>query len=115
DLAPAERLVALGAAVALGDADVVLERLVRRIERVLQLIALEDPVAGLRLVAPPVLGIDRAPDAPDAALLALDPDHDPLGRAAVVDAVENALRESSCLGLSGQPAKDTIAPVGGLA
>ena len=33
----------------------------------------------------------RSPDGPDAAFLSLDPEDDPLGGAAVVDAVEDAL------------------------
>ena len=52
---------------------------VRSVERVLELVALERVVAGPRLVARPVLRVDGATDRPDAALLALDPDHDPLG------------------------------------
>ena len=114
DLAAPERQLARRDAVALGDADVVLERLVRRVERVLELVALEDVVAGARLVARPVLRVDRAADRPDAALLALDPDHDPLGRAAVVDALDRPARRTvpACVFLA-QRAKDTIAPVGG--
>jgi uncharacterized protein (DUF2126 family) len=106
--------MAHGRAVALGNADVVLERVVRGVERVLELVALEEVVAGARLVARAMLGIDGATDRPDAALLALDPDHDPLGRATVVDTVDNPLREPSGLLLSGQRIKDTIASVGAI-
>jgi hypothetical protein len=61
-----------------------------------------------------VLRVDGAADRPDPALLALDPDHDPLRRAAVVEAVDDPLREPSGLRLSGQRGKDTIVTVGAL-
>ena len=55
-----------GTAVLLEDADVVLERLVRAIERVAELEALEDHVLGPRLVGVAELRVDRAADRPDA-------------------------------------------------
>ena len=84
------------------------------VERVLELVALEHVVGRARLVARPVLRVDGAADAPDAAFLALDPDHDALGRAAVVDAVDHALGEPASPAASWARAKDTIAPVGGI-
>ena len=86
-----------GRAVALGDARVVLERLVRVVERVLQLVALEEVVLRAGLVARAVLRVDRAADRPDAALLPLDPEDDALGRASVVEPLDDALGEPSGL------------------
>src|SRR5262245_12493095 len=57
DLAAPERRLANGRAVALGDADVVLECLVCRIQRILELVAFEDVVVGARLVARAVLRV----------------------------------------------------------
>src|SRR5206468_10090885 len=88
-----ERLrVALGA-VALEHVDVVLEQLVRPLERIVELVALELPVVLLRLVGGAELWVDDAPDGPHRTRLALDPDDDPLLLAGVVDALECALRE----------------------
>src|SRR5881398_2173294 len=63
----------------------------RRDDYVVQLVALEDVVVAPRLVARPMLGVDGATDRPERALLALDPDHDRLFDARVVDAVDDSL------------------------
>ena len=89
-------------AVALGHADVVLERLVRRIEGVLELVPLEEVVVLARLVGRPKLRVDGAADRPHAALLALDPDLDALVHPGVVASLDHALGEASCLRLSAQ-------------
>src|SRR5439155_5156066 len=115
DLCSLEGANARRPAVALGDAGVVLERLVRRVERALQLAPLEDLVDRARLVARPVLRVDGPAHRPETALLTLDPDHDALTRAGVVESLEDPLDEAACLLLSGQQQKDTIASVGGLA
>src|SRR2546430_10730181 len=73
-LAACERLHLLGATVALRDAEVVLERTVRRFERVVELIALEEVVVSPRLVTRAVLGVNRPAHRPERALLALEPD-----------------------------------------
>src|SRR5215471_2650937 len=93
-----ERPHLFAVAVALGDGEVVLERLVRLLERVSHLVAFEDVVLGPRLLRVAPVRIDRATDGPDAAVLALDPDHDRLGVAVRVDAVEDALREPTAVG-----------------
>ena len=97
------------AAVALRDLQVVLERLVRSLERVLELEALEDVVVGPRLVARPVLQVHGPADRPDPALLALDPDHDPLLGARVVDAVEARARRTGLPASAASRPEDTIA------
>src|SRR6059058_5786385 len=89
--------------VLLGDAHVVLERRVRRLERIDQLVALEDVVVPAGLVAAPVLRVDRAADRPQRAGQPLDPDHDPLGLAPVVDPVHLAFRKPGGGSLSDAP------------
>src|ERR1044071_7409989 len=84
--------------VPLGDGRVVLERLVRLLERISELVALEDVVLGTRLLRLAPVGIHGAPDRPDAALLPLAPDHDRLRVAVRVDAVEPPLREAAPVG-----------------
>src|SRR4029450_4626141 len=66
----------------------VLERRVRLLERVLELVALEQIVVGVRLLAAAVLRVDGSSDGPDGAGLALDPDHYALRDACVVDSLE---------------------------
>src|SRR2546423_14284009 len=80
------------------DGEVVLERLVRLLQRVPELVALEDVVLPPRLARRGPVGIDGAAHRPDAALLPLDPDDDRLGVAVRVDAVEHPLREPSAVG-----------------
>ena len=104
-----ERLDAGLLPVLFGDAEVVLEGVVGGVERVLELVALEHVVVGPGLVAFPVLRVDGAAHRPDAALLALDPDHDALGRSGVVEPVDDALGEAACLLLSAHRDQDTIA------
>jgi hypothetical protein len=96
------------AAVALRDAEVVLEALVRGEERVLELEALEHVVVPARLVRSPVLRVHGPADGPDRALLALDPDEDGLLDARVVDSVDDALGEAAFRGLPPHGPKDTI-------
>ena len=89
-----ERPQVLGAAVRLGDGHVVLERRVRVLERVVELVALEDVVVGPRLVASlRCCGLTARPTAHTRAGLALDPDDDALLAPGVVDSVEHPLRE----------------------
>src|SRR5262249_42717689 len=95
-----KRLDLLVAAVLLGHDGVVLERLVRRLQRVAELVALEDVVVPPRLVAAPVLRVDRPADGPQRAREPLDPDHDPLRLAAVVHAVHLTLGEAGGARLS---------------
>jgi hypothetical protein len=88
----------LPAPVLLGDREVVLERGVRLVEGVGELVALEDVVLGTRLADLAELRVDCAADGPDAAGLALDPDDDGLGVSGVVHAVEYPLGEPTVLG-----------------
>jgi hypothetical protein len=92
DFLPRERLDAVAAdAVVLEHAHVVLERVVRRIERVAELVALKEVVVPARLAARAVLGVDGAADGPERPRLALDPDHDALLASGIVDPAEHAL------------------------
>ena len=75
------------------DGSVVAQDSVRLLERVAELVALEDVVVGTRLVARAVLRVHGPPDGPQGSGTAFDPDHDPLGGPDVVDAVKNALGE----------------------
>src|SRR3954452_8356754 len=84
-----------GPPVFFGHAEVVFEHFVRGRQTVVQLIALEQVVVAPRLVARTVLRIDRAPDGPHGALLALDPDDDRLFGPCVVDAVNDSLGEAA--------------------
>ena len=79
------------------DLRVVVERGVRAFQRVFELVALENVVVGVRLLAPPVLRIDGAADRPQCAGLSLDPDHHALGNAGVIDAFEHALGKNRAL------------------
>jgi hypothetical protein len=77
--------------VLLQDADVVLQGVVRRLQRVPQLVALEDPLVVPRLVGRPVLRVDHPPDGPDPPGTPFDPDDDPLLPPRVVDAPKRPL------------------------
>src|SRR5262249_59563260 len=55
----------------------------------------EEVVVAARLVARAVLRIDRAPDGPERACLALDPDDDRLLGARVVDSVNDPFGEAA--------------------
>src|SRR6185312_8951787 len=78
----------LGPAIVFGHACVVVEDPVRVVEHVLQLVALEDVVVAAWFVARPVLRVHGASDGPRSALHALDPHHDALLAARVVEPVE---------------------------
>jgi hypothetical protein len=95
-------------AVALRDAQVVLEALVRSEERVLELEALEYVVVSSRLVRGPVLRVHGPAHGPERPLLALDPDEDGLLDARVVDSVDDTLGEAAFRGLPPHGYKDTI-------
>src|SRR5262245_24696669 len=84
-----------GTAVALGHADVVLERFVRGRQAVVELVAFEEIIVPARLVARTVLRVDGAPDRPERTLFALDPDDDRLLRPRVVDAVNDPFGEAA--------------------
>src|ERR1700761_489896 len=84
--------------VALRHGEVVLERLVRLLEAIPELVALEHVILGARLFRVAQLRIDRAADRPDPAFFPLDPDDDRLGVAVRVDAVEHPLRDPSAVG-----------------
>ncbi len=68
----------LATAVLLRDGEIVLEYRVGLLERVGELVALEDVVLRPRCAHLAVLGFDGAADRPDAAVLALEPDDDRL-------------------------------------
>src|SRR5262245_15079590 len=80
-----------GPAVGLAHDDIVLERLVRAREGIVELGALEDEILGPRLVRLPQLRVDGARDRPHAARATLDPEHDPLLGARIVHTDERAL------------------------
>src|SRR5262249_26872236 len=99
-------------AVSLRDADVVLERLVRRVQGVLKLVPLEQVVVGPRIVGRPVLQVDRAPDRPEPALLALDPDLDALGGTGVVATLDDTFGKPARPRPSDQGARIQSLPMG---
>ena len=88
----------VAAAVALGDREVILERGVRLLERIVELVPFEDVVldAGQLLVA--LLGIDGPADGPDRAGLPLDPEDNVLLVSGIVESSEHPLREPSAVG-----------------
>ena len=83
----------LAAPVRLRHRQIVLERGVRLLERVLELVALEDVVVAARRMIVALLRVDRATDGPDRAGLTLDPDDDALVVPRVVHSVEQTLRK----------------------
>jgi hypothetical protein len=105
----------LAAAVLLRDREVVLERGVRAVERVGELVAVEHVILGAGRADVASLGVDGAADRPEAAFLALDPDHDRLRIPGVVDPVEHPLREPAAVGRGPHDLDYTIGPVAGLA
>jgi hypothetical protein len=101
----------LGATVALADRQVVLERSVRLLQRIPELVTLEDVLAGLHKLPVPEMGVDDTADCPDCAGLPLDPDHDRLLATCVVDSVEHPLREPAAVGGDLHDFDYTIVPV----
>jgi hypothetical protein len=101
----------LGASVALADGQVVLERGVCLLERVDELVALEDVVTGFLELSVPEMWVDDAADGPDCAGLPLDPDQDRLLATCVVDSVEHPLREPAAVGGDLHDFDYTIGPV----
>jgi hypothetical protein len=89
-------------------AEIVLERVVRYLERIVELEALEHVIVPAGLVCCAVLGVDRPAHGPERALLALDPDQDALLDARVVEPVDDALGEAALRGLPPHKYKDTI-------
>jgi hypothetical protein len=92
-----EWLHGFAATVALRDVEIVFEALVRSEQRVVELVALEDVVLLPRLVGLAVLWVDRATDGPHRSGLSLDPDDDALLDPLLVDSVEHAFREATCV------------------
>src|SRR5712691_2621089 len=95
ELVAHERLDLLGSPVLLEHTHIVLERCVRRVESVFELVPLEDVVVATRFLTGPVLRIYGASHGPQRTGLPLDPDHDPLFCAGVVDPGEQALGKAS--------------------
>src|SRR5262245_39596129 len=89
-----ERLYVDRPTVALEHAHVVLEHVVRPLEGVVELVALEHVLVGPRLVRVAQLRVHRPAHRPDGALLALDPDDDVLLVPRVVDPDQCALGET---------------------
>jgi hypothetical protein len=85
-------------AVALGDGEIVLERRVRLVEGVLELVPLEDVVLGARSLHVAELGIHGPAHGPESAGLPLDPEDDMLFVPGVVDPSEHPLREPAAVG-----------------
>src|SRR2546425_8682280 len=107
-LAAGERLQVLGAAVALRDCEVVLQRAVCGLQRVVELVAFEQVVIAPGLVAGPILRVDGPAHGPDCALFALDPDDYCLRGACVVDSVDDSLGEAALRRFPPHGPKDTI-------
>src|SRR5581483_2377871 len=97
-LVPRERMDELPVAVALRDREIVLERLVRLLQRVPELVPLEHVVVRTRALRRAPVRVHRPADRPDAAVLPFDPDHDRLRLAVRVDSAEHPLREPSAVG-----------------
>lgn len=89
-------------------AEVVLERVVRGLERVVELETLEHVIVPAGLVCCAVLGVHGPSHGPERPLLALDPDQDGLLDARVVDSVDDALGEAALRGFPPHGHKDTI-------
>src|SRR6476659_3164885 len=108
---PRKRAHVHGSPVLLEDAHVVLQRLVRAVERVAELVALEDDVLGTRVVRRAQLRIHHANHGPECARTALDPERDALLAADVVDADKRPLCVPALTGPAPHP-RDTIASRG---
>src|SRR5262249_8182476 len=81
-------------AVVLGHDAIVLECGVRGFERVVELVALPQPVAAVVVADRSELRVHGPADRPQCAGASVDPDHDPLGGTGVVASFHNALCES---------------------
>jgi hypothetical protein len=92
-LLAAERPDATVEPVVLGHDAVVLERSVRRLERIVELVALPEPVAVV-VADRAELRVHRPADRPQRTGASVDPDHDPLGGTRVVTSFDDALCES---------------------
>ena len=103
----------LASAVLLRDGEVVLESGVRAVERVDELVALEDVVLGTRRADIAPFGVHGPADCPEAAVLALDPDDDGFRIARIVDPVEHPLREPAAVRRGPHDLDYTIAPMAG--
>lgn len=75
------------------DLEVVEERVVRRLEGVAELVALENVVVPPRRWVGSVPEVDRAPDGPDGAGATLDPDQNLLTAAVLTEPVQDPLGE----------------------
>src|SRR3954467_4400033 len=93
------------------DLEIVLEGVVRRPERVAELVALEDVVVRARGRNGAVLGVDRPADSPESSLTALDPDHDLLAGTVLPNSVEDPFGKARAPVLGRHRPQDTIAPV----
>jgi len=94
ELLTAKRLHLAGASVVLRDDHVVLECSVRSPETVVELVPLPEVVVVARLTSVSQIGVDHAPDGPQRARLALDPNHDLLGSTRVVATGDDAFGEA---------------------
>ena len=101
----------VAAAVALGDREIVLERGIRLVERVLELVPLEDVVLGARRLAVSLLRVHRTADRPHGAGLPLDPEDDVLLVSGVIEPSEHPLREPAAVGRDLHWFDYTIAPM----
>jgi hypothetical protein len=88
----------VAATVVLGNGEIVLERRVGLLERILELEALEDVVLRARLLHVALLGVHSPADGPERAGLPLDPEDDMLLVAGVVESSEHPLREPAAVG-----------------
>src|SRR5262245_28583734 len=91
-LLAAERPDTTVEAVVLGHDAVVLERGVRSLERIVELVALPETVAVV-VSDGRELRVHRPADCPQCAGASIDPDHDPLGGTGVVATFDDALCE----------------------
>src|SRR5215212_8193727 len=94
-LFPAERLHLRDRAVAFGHDAVVLQRRVRDVDAVVELVALPDVVVRARLVRGAMLRVDGTTDRPQRAGATLDPDDDPLVATGVVATDDDPFGETT--------------------
>src|SRR2546430_14783357 len=101
--------------IAFRHAEVVLERIVGGLERVVEFEALEHIIVPAGLVGRAVLWVDRPANRPDRTLLALDPDEDGLLDARIGDSVDDPFGEAALRRFPPHRHKDTIGPAHRLA